>query len=60
MAESSDEMGGTGVAEAELKPARKSRSKKPKADETADTTPAPEATDENEETASDDATEETN
>jgi large subunit ribosomal protein L22 len=74
VAESSEEEGGTGVAESEPKPkaVRKSRSKKPKADEAVepgvdgtisdydDETPAPEATDGNDETVSDDTTEETN
>jgi large subunit ribosomal protein L22 len=72
VAESHDEKGGTGVAESEAKPVKKSRSKKAKTDEVAessgdatisdddDETPAPEATDENDETVSDDTTEETN
>ena len=74
VAESHDEKGGTGVAESEpkAKPARKSRAKKSKTDETTepgvdgtisdydDETPAPEATDDNDETVSDDTTEETN
>jgi large subunit ribosomal protein L22 len=71
VAESHDEKGGTGVAESEAQPVKKSRSKKAKTDEVAessgdatisddDETPAPEATDENDETVSDDTTEETN
>jgi large subunit ribosomal protein L22 len=74
VAESSEEKGGTGVAEAEPKAVKKSRSKKSKTDDAVkaepgvdgtisdydDETPAPEVTDENDETVSDDTTEETN
>jgi large subunit ribosomal protein L22 len=74
VAESFEEEGGTGVAESETKPktVRKSRAKKSKTDQAVepgvdgtisdydDETPAPEATDENDETVSTDTTEETN
>jgi large subunit ribosomal protein L22 len=72
VAESSDEAGGTGVAESKPKTVRKSRAKKTKTDEVTkpgvdgtvsdydDETPAPEATDDDNATVSDDTTEETN